>query len=761
MSSKHRLADSSNGSPRARHPLRWWVLGAVVVLLAVVGTVFGPPLRAGLPVVAPAWAAGIRENKLSSEYCISCHEAAGTLWRGSQHHLANRVIDHSHPAALFAGQEFSSHASKYRFLSDAGPQPVIEEHRRDGSVVAHRPSMVIAHEPLRQFLIETQPGTFQTTEVAWDPAKNEWFGPFGSEERNPGEWGHWTGQSMNWNSMCARCHMTAFNKGYDETQKRYRSTWVEQGIGCVQCHGPMMGHEKGGKAMSGVPTISRDPARMSQTCAACHARAEDLTSAFPPGAQFEDHCRLQLMSDSRFYYADGQILDEDFEWGSFRHSKMAAAGVTCLDCHNAHTGKLKLPLENNSLCLQCHAPGNERQAPVIDPVAHRFHLAGSKGNRCVECHMAQTTYMQRDPRRDHGFIIPDPLLKKELGIPDSCSRCHADKSVAWNIAAWEKWYGPSGKAEPRRARTRAMARAYAGDTAVVPELLRLLSAEKTPGWRASLLVLAEQLAPGSADVIATAERLRSDVDPMLRAVAVRALAQDAPSRSLVQEALRDPVRLVRLEAAQALSPELATGSDSRRELDDYLDVMPENPISLLRRGQDRFRRGLRDEGIADLRAAIGSDPLSVPLPEALGFMLNATRHSREAAEQFERAAGLAPADATSPYYAALAWAEAGETARAEVMLRESVKRDPLQARAWYNLGLLLNRSKRVDEALQVLASAETAAPRDADIPYAMATIFAQHHRTVEALAAARRALAIAPDYAPAITLLQQLGAPGL
>ena len=40
--------------------------------------------------------------------------------------------------------------------------------------------------------------------------------------------------------------------------------------------------------------------------------------------------------------------------------------------------------------------------------------------------------MARDPRHDHGFTIPDPLLTKELGIPNACNRCHADKTVDWD-----------------------------------------------------------------------------------------------------------------------------------------------------------------------------------------------------------------------------------------------------------------------------------------------------------------------------------------
>ncbi len=72
-------------------------------------------------------------------------------------------------------------------------------------------------------------------------------------------------------------------------------------------------------------------------------------------------------------------------------------------------------------------------APPIEPVAHSFHKEGSTGNRCIECHMSQTTYMERDPRRDHGFTSPDPLLTKELGIPNACNKCHTDQTVDWAI----------------------------------------------------------------------------------------------------------------------------------------------------------------------------------------------------------------------------------------------------------------------------------------------------------------------------------------
>ena len=47
------------------------------------------------------------------------------------------------------------------------------------------------------------------------------------------------------------------------------------------------------------------------------------------------------------------MLDEVYNYGSFKQSKMFAAGVTCSDCHEPHSAKLKLA--GDKVCLQCHA----------------------------------------------------------------------------------------------------------------------------------------------------------------------------------------------------------------------------------------------------------------------------------------------------------------------------------------------------------------------------------------------------------------------
>jgi hypothetical protein len=84
---------------------------------------------------------------------------------------------------------------------------------------------VIGHEPLRQFLVDIGRGRLQASELAYDPHQGEWFDVFGEEDRRPGEWGHWTGRGMNWNSMCATCHNTRLRKNYDEAADTYHTAF--------------------------------------------------------------------------------------------------------------------------------------------------------------------------------------------------------------------------------------------------------------------------------------------------------------------------------------------------------------------------------------------------------------------------------------------------------------------------------------------------------------------------------------------------------
>jgi predicted CXXCH cytochrome family protein len=430
----------------------------------------------------------------TSADCRSCHSDIATTWADSDHAKAHRPVDRAADADAFQpAREFAINQLKYQ-VDWPTNRPELQETRPGEAPHRSVVEFVLGHHPLRQYVIPTRDGRFQMSELAFDPVKKDWFNVFGAEQRTPGEWGHWTGRGMSWNAMCAHCHLTDFRKNYDAATDTYASTWREHGVGCAQCHGDMPeGHGKPGRptpAGAKPPPLLAQRQAVQETCAPCHARNELLTGEVRPGVRYADHHRLTLPVEVGLFYPDGQMRDEVFNYTSVLTSRMGGkAGVTCLDCHDPHSGKTILPVANNMLCLQCHGGVGRQGAPVIDPTAHSHHPAASTGNRCISCHMPTTTYMQRDPRHDHGFLKPDPLLTKELAIPNACSTCHPDQNVDWAIARTDEWYGAKMESRQReRARVVHAAQNLAPQAA--EKLLALLPREDIPAWRATLLLLA-------------------------------------------------------------------------------------------------------------------------------------------------------------------------------------------------------------------------------------------------------------------------------
>ena len=96
------------------------------------------------------------------------------------------------------------------------------------------------------------------------------------------------------------------------------------------------------------------------TCAPCHSRRHPITADYQSGQPFLDAYVPSLLEEG-VYYPDGQILEEDYEWGSFVQSKMYHEGVTCSDCHDPHTAKLRSS-NLNAVCEKCLFAGEVRHS---------------------------------------------------------------------------------------------------------------------------------------------------------------------------------------------------------------------------------------------------------------------------------------------------------------------------------------------------------------------------------------------------------------
>ncbi len=167
------------------------------------------------------------------------------------------------------------------------------------------------------------------------------------------------------------------------------------------------------------------------------------------------------------YFADGQMDDEVYNYGSFKQSKMFAKGVTCSDCHDPHSSKLKLP--GDGVCLKCHAP--EKYAVA----AHSRHEGVSPPVGCPDCHMPTRTYMVVDPRHDHSLRIPRPDLSVRARHAERLQRLprRQDRAMGGGRRPELAWPGPQGlpalrggvprRLEPSRRTPRTLLAAVASD----------------------------------------------------------------------------------------------------------------------------------------------------------------------------------------------------------------------------------------------------------------------------------------------------------
>ena len=608
-----------------------------------------------------------------------------------------------------------------------------------GGIVADFPvSETFGADPLQQYLVLFPDGRRQPLPWAWDSRPRadggqRWYHLMAEAPLRAGDPLHWTGRDQTWNFMCASCHSTGLQRGYDAATDRYDTTWTEISVGCESCHGPGAAHvawaQAGARAdvaHRGLSVALRDasggawrftaddprgiarwegPPRQGtaaqvETCAPCHSRARPIVADPQPGARFLDTHAPMLLRQGE-YHADGQIQGEVFEWGSFAQSRMQRAGVVCADCHDPHSGRLRA--DGNAVCAQCHLPAR------FEAAEHHRHAPGSAGAQCVACHMPAVTYMGVDRRRDHAFSLPRPDVAAQIGAPDTCTSCHAGQTQAWAAERLADWHGPPrGGPHPALAIQAGRMGARGADQA----LGRLATDRAHPAILRATAITLLPMPPSQATAGAIGATLL-DPDPLVRATALRSLDGLHPRNRLhATRFLTDDVRLVRIEAARVLAPvplnaipEASRPAFARawEELLASERVAAERPEAQVNIAGLLAARGDVAGAEAAFRVALARDPDF--LPALVNFAgLEEARGRPEAAETLLRSAAAAhPADAEPLYALALHQVRRGRIGEATDTLAATAALAPDQPRYAHTFALALHRQGRVDEALVVLA----------------------------------------------------------
>lgn len=406
---------------------------AVFLLTILFVTRCGPPKSPEIQKVSTS------NYYAGSETCVGCHEAQFKDWVDSDHDWAMKKPNDSTVLGDFNDAWFKADGAEYFFFKRDG-EFWVRTSTAEGVEEEMKIIYTFGVRPLQQYLIAFDKGRLQTLRASWDSEKKRWFHQYAGEEIPHHDWLHWTKGGQRWNTMCAECHSTNVKKNYFTKTDSFHTTYTLINVSCESCHGMAGGHvEWAKKGETGERKYIKYPGR-TQTdqidqCAGCHARRVKLTENFTPGEPFDDFFLVQTIS-SNLYHPDGQIMDEDYVYGSFLQSQMYHQGVKCTDCHNPHS--LQLILDGNQLCMQCHAP-------EYDTKAHHFHSVDTEASACINCHMTGETYMGNDFRRDHSFRVPRPDQSVVYGTPNACTGCHTDESDQWAAEQVVAWYGEERK----------------------------------------------------------------------------------------------------------------------------------------------------------------------------------------------------------------------------------------------------------------------------------------------------------------------------
>ena len=701
----------------------------------------------------------------------------------------------------FRDAGFDYYGVHSRFYRENG-KFLVETDGPDGRLAVFEVKFTFGVDPLQQYLIEFPDGRIQALSIAWDSRPKDeggqrWFHLYPNEEIKHDDVLHWTRLNQNWNFMCAECHSTGVRRNYDARTDHFATKWAEISVGCEACHGqgsshvawardqeswwPFGKHEDQNKgllvhfderhgvtwpidAQSGTARRSAAPLALRkevETCGLCHARRAAFHEDWLPGQWLSQTHVVEPLTRST-YYADGQMRDveEAYNYAPFKQSKMFAAGVTCSDCHEPHSAKLRTPGEG--VCLQCHA------AEKYANVAHRHHAGIDRAPTCISCHMPERNYMVVDKRHDHSFRIPRPDLSAALATPNACNDCHRDKDTQWAAAAVEAWFGADRKGFQTYGSAFRASRAEEVDAAAL--LASVVADRNLPAVaRAGALTeLAPRLSPAN---LGLARGSLADPDPMVRIGALDMLENTPPGQvwPWVAPLLSDPVRGVRVRAVSLLAavPTASQPPPDREPFEraavEFIDAQRANsdrPEARTTLGGFFVRRGQAVEAEAEYKAALHLSPQYLAASINLADLYRQLNRDGDGEAVLRTAIAISPQAAAAHHALGLVLTRLKKPQAALSEFQQAADLEPDSARYAYVYAVALNSGGQKDQAVTTLKQALERHPNDRDILSALIAFSRAGGDNSSALVYAERLAAIIPDDRNLSTLVQQLrGAP--
>ena len=402
------------------------------------------------PPAPAAKAAAAPPSFVGSAKCAGCHPKETEAYRASDHARAIQPATDHTVLGNFDEGRISHRGVTSTFFRRDGNSSSAPTGRTASSASSRSPtlsaSIPSSSTSSRSPGVGSRPSAWHGTR---GPAQGgqRWFHLYPDEALRSPSLLHWTGREQTWNFQCAECHSTDLRKRYDLAANTYATAWAElrcparnamdlarptspgrrrarpEPARAGQRQRPRPAPQAGRRRVDhqGQPARHRrvDGARpvlgrTGRLCPLSCAAAADRRP-YPYGKPFLD-THVPALLEPHLYHADGQVLGEVYEWGSFVQSRMQHAGVTCSDCHEPHRTTLRR--RGTPSAPSATSPRSSTRQPTITIDPRRRGALRS-------CHMPARTHMVVDP------------------VATTASGCRAPTSRS-----------PSGRRTPARAVTR-------------------------------------------------------------------------------------------------------------------------------------------------------------------------------------------------------------------------------------------------------------------------------------------------------------------
>lgn len=697
---------------------------------------------------------------LGDKVCAECHKQEVDNWKGSHHDKAMQIANDSTILGDFKNKKFTSQGITSHFYKKDDAYFVNTE-GPEGDYVDYKILYTFGITPLQQYIVKFPNGHYQCLRTAWDTKKNKWFDLYPDFKVVHSEWLHWSRGGLNWNNMCSDCHSTNVRKNYDQETHSYNTKYAIINVNCEACHGAGKNHVEQAKRLGEDykssnnfwMTSKTSPKELVDQCARCHMRREQISGQFNFEGSMLDHYWPQLIATNT-YYPDGQILDEDYVYGSFVQSKMYSNNVTCTNCHDPHS--LKLKFEGNNLCTQCHVPS------TYNTPSHHFHSENSEGAQCINCHMDGKIYMGNDYRRDHSFRIPRPDLSIKFNTPNACIRCHTDKDNEWAWEHFKKNYG-----EP--------------DYKHFSELLAPGLTGADDGFH-SLLTLAKdtiypEIARASAvrgmsdylyeESIADMLSFLDDDSPLVRGATIDVLSELTTTDYVKYfiPLLKDKKRSVRVKAFHAMAsldeiqiPEAYKEAYKKVkvEYNIHLNVISDFSGGRAKKGDYYLKKGNVINAIKSYESALVIDHINNMIRSNLANLYYKNGEFEKAEEAFKTIINQEPEYAQTYYSYALLLGEQNRTEEAINQMQLAIRYMPENVRFYYNLSLLYDKINVFNKAEAAALEGLKLEPQNESLLYVLAYIYQKNHQIDKAKNVVSRLIELYPNNSQYVNFYNQL-----